>query len=241
MSFDLLAKWLDWYDPIHRGWTLKGIANGVCATNGFSFPRIQGGYNLRRAVGELPGPTAAIVGAAGAQATTIRTFPWVSHSADTEYTYRLMAVGGGGVENVADEVTTVAPFDSGGDWVGLRPNAPTDLRVTAASGGKFVLRWTYTREGEQVEPAQFRIYNDAGSGDVDYETVVATVSYRRGRFHYLALSSAFSDGVRVRWGVRAVSASGVEEDNQIVVEQWADAQPPPINPTVLTTCAQDDS
>lgn len=237
MSFDLLAKWLTWYDPIHRGWTPEGIANGVCATSGYSFPRIRGGYNLRRAIGEVPDGTAVIVGAAGADATTIQTFPWVSHAADTEYTYRVTAIGGGGVENVTDEITAVVPFDDGGDWVGLKPNAPTDLRVTAASGGKFTLKWTYNRAGEQVEPSQFRIYNDAGSGTVDYETVVSMVTYRRGRFHYETLSSAFDDGARVRWSVRAVSAGGVEEENLVVVEQWADAQAPPINPTVWLTSA----
>jgi len=237
MSFDLLAKWLTWYDPIHRGWTPQGIANGVCMTSGFSFPRIRGGYNLRRAVGEVPSETSAIVGAAGADATTIRTFPWISHSPATNYTCRLTAIGGGGVENITDEVTAVVPFDSEGHWVGLKPNAPTDLRVTAVSGGKFLLRWIYTRAGEQVEPAQFRIYNDGGSGAVNYETAVAMVTYGRGRFHYEALSSAFNDGVRVRWSVRAVSAAGVEEENLNVVEQWADAQSPPVNPTVWLTSA----
>jgi len=54
------------YDPIHRGYTPRGIANGVTATGGWCFPRVlSGGYNLYR------GPSAASidfsrpVGAAG--------------------------------------------------------------------------------------------------------------------------------------------------------------------------------
>ena len=235
MGSTLLAKWLAYYDPIHRGWTPTGIANGICATSGFFFPRIEGGYNLRRVVGEVPDASALIVGAAGAEATTIRTFPWVTHDASTTYAYRLTAVNGGGVEDWTEEVIAETEFDVQGDWVGARPNAPADLRVAPAAGGKFVLRWTYSGEGEQAEPAVFRVYHDNGTGTVDFETVIATVTHGRGRFHYRYLSEAFANGTRVRWVVRAVSAAGVEEVNERVVFAWADAQAPSVNPTVVIT------
>ncbi len=236
MCNGFLAKWLAYYDPIHRGWTPAGIANGVCATVGFFFPRIRGGYNLRRGVGEVPDASEPIVGAAGADATTIRTFPWMMHDASTTYVYRLTAINGGGVENWSDEVVASTGFDAAGDWVGSRPNAPADLRVTPGAGGKFVLRWTYSRPGEQAEPAAFRLYNDGGTGSVDFETIVATVEYRRGRFHYCYSSEAFASGTRVRWVVRAVSAEGVEDTNEQVAFGWADALAPSADPTVVITC-----
>jgi hypothetical protein len=104
------------------------------------------------------------------------------------------------------------------------------------AGGRLSLRWTYTREGEQVEPQSFRLYHDGGSGSVDYDTVIATVPYRRGRFHYRFESAPFADGTRVRWAVRAVSATGAEDLDTVVVSGWADASAPPKNPTVLVTC-----
>ena len=235
MGSGLLAKWLAYYDPIHRGWTVTGIANGVCTTSGFFFPRIAGGYNLRRGVGEVPDASALVVGAAGEGATTIRTFPWVTHDASTAYVYRLTAVNGGGVEDWTEEVVAETVFDDLSDWVGARPNPAADLRVTPAAGGKFVLRWTYSREGEQAEPAAFRVYHDNGTGAVDFETVIATVTCRRGRFHYRYLSDAFANGTRVHWAVRAVSADGVEEVNEQAVFGWADAQAPAADPTVVIT------
>ena len=102
MTDCLLAKWLDHYDPIHRGYTPRGIANGVCATAGWTFPRLGGGYNLYRGT-----PTAddidygVPVGAAGAGAGRINNFLWRPHTADTEYFYVCRAVGGGGVESTS--------------------------------------------------------------------------------------------------------------------------------------------
>ncbi|UCD28531.1 MAG: hypothetical protein JSV03_15855, partial [Planctomycetota bacterium] len=99
MVVSLLQRWLSHYDPIHRGWTPVGIANGICTTVGYSFPRIRGGYNLRRAVDRKPEASDLIVGVAGADAQTIHNFSWVTHQASTDYYYRLTAVSGGGVEN----------------------------------------------------------------------------------------------------------------------------------------------
>lgn len=237
MCNGLLAKWLAYYDPIHRGWTPEGIANGVCATSGFSFPRIRGGYNLRRSVGQIPDASTLIVGAAGVDMETVRTFGWVTHEADTAYVYRLTAINGGGVENWTDVVTLDTAFDGSGYWVGARPNAPGDLQVAPAAGGTLLLRWTYSREGEQAEPYEFHVYHDGGTGTVDFDSVVANVPYRRGRFHCSYLSEAFDHGTRIRWAVRAVSTSKVEDGNEQVVSAWADAQAPPVNPTVMITCA----
>ena len=107
---ELLGKWLEHYDPIHRGWTRRGIANGVCMTRGFAFPRIAGGYNLYRG-----GPTGADVdytapvGAAGARAAGIRTLPWGRLEAGAEYIFVLRSIGGGGVESAdGEEVVRVA-------------------------------------------------------------------------------------------------------------------------------------
>lgn len=232
MSSDLLAKWLACYDPVHRGWTPAGIANGLCATNGFFFPRIRGGYNLRRSSGRVPTASDPIVGAAGADAASVHTFPWVSHEAGGEYVYRLTAVGGGGVENFADDVTAAVAFDDLGHWVGRLPNAPADLRVLPTVGGRFIVRWTYTGQCEQVEPAAFRLYHDQATGTVDFSSPAATVPYRRGRFHYEHVSEEFEHDTGIQWVVRAVSEDGAEEDNDRFAFARASSAPPPINPAV---------
>lgn len=238
MAITLIDRWLAHYDPLHRGLTPRGIANGLCATGGFTFPRIRGGYNLYRSVTGVPLTNTPPVGAAGADATTVRTFPWISHQADSCYVYRLTSLNGGGAENVCDEIVCVACFDAEGRWVGLRPNAVSDLRLNLLADGRFEVAWSYSREGEQVEPAYFEVFHDGGSGEVDFDTVVGTVAYRRGRVHYAHVSEPFAHDARVRWAVRAVSAEGARSESGAVVTGRAAAQPPAGRPTVLVELAE---
>jgi len=218
MGSDLLAKFLLHYDPIHDGFTPSGIANGVSLTNGFSFPRIRGGYNLYRG-----GPAredidwSVPVGAAPADAATIANFPWRGHTPGTVYFYGLRAIGGGGVECADVGSVQRVEFDAAGALIGPRPNAPTNLQVRPVAGGKFALRWTYSPCGEQTAPAEFRIYHDGGTGAVQYDAPVGVVGYRSGRFAYSYVSDAFADQTKVQWVVRAASSEGVEEDNTAVV------------------------
>ena len=227
MSQSLLDKWLEHYDPIHRGWTVNGITNGVCATNGFGFPRIRGGYNLRRVPADDSNAPSELVGAAGADATTVRTFPWVSHDAGRSYVYRLAAINGGGVENAQEPAATEVSFDQSGLWTGRRPNAPGDLRVTPSAGGTFIIRWTYVHNGEQDEPAAFYIHHDNGNGEIDYSSAAGSVPYRRGQLHYRYVSARFAHDQLVRWAVRAVTAAGVNDGNSAVSAARAENRPPP--------------
>ena len=224
---DLLDKWLAHYDPIHRGWTRDGIANAVCTTAGWFFPRIAGGYNLRRAVGGKPELTDLIAGAAPADAEQIANFPWIAHEASTVYYYRLNAIGAGGVEEQSQRNVRRVEFDAAGTLVGPRPNGPSHVQVAASAGGRFDLRWRYAWPDEEVPPAAFRIYSDGGTGTMDYVTPVATVPHRVGKADYRYTSAPFAHGTAVQWAVRAAAASGLEEKNDMVVAAKADATGPP--------------
>jgi len=233
MPSDLFQKWLAHYDPIHRGYTPAGIANGLTVTGGCSFPRIGGGYNLYRGADGVDSiDYANPVGAAAGEATAISNFPWRAHAASTTYVYVVRSIGGGGVESSASHPARVAEFDDGGVLVGLRPNSPSEVAVSGVSGGRFQVRWSYSSLSEEAAPSVFAIYHDDGTGVVDYETTVATVAYRRGRVHYAYTSQAFSHDVRRIWGVRAISASGVDDGNQYQAMGWADAEGPAAHPAV---------
>ncbi|HSW46495.1 MAG TPA: hypothetical protein VLM89_13085, partial [Phycisphaerae bacterium] len=186
---NLLNLWLAHYDPIHRGWTRAGIANGVCATNGFFFPRIRGGYNLYRQREGQPGVEPA--GAAGADAVTARTFPWAAHEANARYHYRLAAISGGGLENLEEQSEARIVCDESGSWAGPRPNAPSDLRVTPAAGGRFVLQWAYDPEGQEVEPAGFRVYCGLGWSGVDYTQSAGSLPYTTIKLYFMFISEPF--------------------------------------------------
>ncbi|MEE9293507.1 MAG: hypothetical protein V3W34_00880 [Phycisphaerae bacterium] len=241
MASDMFAKWLKHYDPIHRGHTPAGLANGVTATNGWSFPRVQGGYNLYRgANGWESIDFADPVGAGQRTATSIFNFSWRGHAAATRYVYAVKAVSGGGVESAGSTPALVAEFDGGGNLVGLRPNGPTEVLVLPAVGGRFLVRWVYASRLQEAEPAQFNVYHDAGTGTVDYQTVIAQVAYRKGRAHYQYTSGAFGHGARRVWSVRAVTGQGVDDGNVLSAFGWADADAPQAHPLVQLLCLAEE-
>lgn len=241
MESNLKSGWLATYDPIYLGWNRWGILNGLCMTSGFFYPRTSGGYNLYRRVGGIPEPGSEPVGAAGSDATTVQTFPWVSHEAGREYTYRLVPVGGGGVENWTDITAVRVAFDENVDWNGPVPNAPSDLQLVPMAGGGFAVKWTYLPQDQGVEPAGFWLYTNWGGGEVDYGGNWATVVYVPGKIHYEYMARPRPHGERVGWGVRAFSASSREELNTNQVYGVARSEAPAINPVVMVDVVEPEA
>lgn len=237
----MFGKWLAHYDPIHRGYTPSGIANGVTAMCGWAFPRVRGGYNLYRGTsGAESIDFVHPVGAAGVTSTTIDNFSWRPHADTTQYAYAVRAIGGGGVESAASHPTRVAEFDGAGSLIGLRPNTVVGLSVRASAGGRFVVHWVYVSRFEEATPSEFRIFHDNGGGTVDYNTVVATVAYRRGAAHYSYASGAFAHGTRMIWGVRAATATGVDDGNVAQDAAFADAEAPGAYPGMSLACLAEE-
>jgi len=227
---DLLTKWLAHYDPIHRGWTPAGIANAVCATNGFAAARPQGGCNLYR--GTSYAAIDRVVGAAAHDATAIAPFTWVPQQPGTIYYFRCLPIGGGGVnavENPNDPQVVVITIDPDGEAPAPVPPPPQDLRVAAIAGGAFRVSWLFVPSAHFARVATFAVYTDGGSGDVDYEAPAGTVNARtslNGAGHYAFNSDPYDHAAYVKWAVRARTADGDEEANTVVVEGQADAQGP---------------
>ncbi len=236
----LMQRWLCHYDPIHRGFTPKGIANGLTATAGWSFPRIRGGFNLYRG-----SPTVndidydEPIGAAGCDAAEIRNFSWRRHESGTTYHYAVKSVNGGGTESVPCGRVWPARFDESNDPIGDPPNSPLNLQAGAVSGGRFRLQWTYSPRDQYAAPEMFAIFHDNGTGTVDYEIVRGVAGYEAGRFHFEYLSDAFAHNARRIWAVRAVSGMSVADDNTTTVAAVADAEAPPDHPTAYAECGEE--
>jgi hypothetical protein len=231
---ELFAKWLAHYDPIHFGFTPRGIANGVSATCGRCFPRTSGGYNLYRGSPDAEAiDFSAPVGAAGVNATSIRNFPGYPHAPSTSYAYVVRSIGGGGVESAASAPPVVVEFDEQGRTLGPRPNPPTQLIVRPIAGGAFQLRWTYCPIHEPVPPVEFHIYTDWGSGVVNFEAYEDVVAYRRGVVHYAYTTRVYLHGSRRLWAVRTVSATGATDGNTHIVGGYADSEYPPVHPALV--------
>jgi hypothetical protein len=236
-----LQKWLSWYSPLFLGRfdlpsvvvgaasAFQALADGLALTRGRFWVRVAGGHDLRRSTTGHPTRADPIVGRADGRATGIDTFPWVGHGAGGRYRYAVTVAGAGGVRDDADAPGTDVDFDAEGEWIGLAPNRVTHPHVEPLSGGRFRVSWAYDERGQAAPPAEFAVYNDAASpGTVDYTAVVATVAYRRYGGFFEFVSGAFEHESRMRWGVRARSAAGVEERNVRIAEGIASSDVPPV-------------
>ena len=221
----LLAKWAAHWDPIQLGWTPAGIANCMPATAGVMFPRVEGGYNLYH--GTDRDDVTEIVGAVGHAATQVQPFTWSHFEPGTHY-FRCLPIGSGGVEAVDVDQIVEVTIDDGGATSPVPP-PPRDLAVSAIAGGAFRVTWLYSPSVHFADVDEFRIYSDGGSGTMDYDTPVGTVSasaLRRGAGAYAFDSDGFDHGTLVTFGVRSATADGDEEANGVTASERADAVGP---------------
>lgn len=234
MATDLLSKWLAHYDPIHRGWTPRGIANGVCATNGYSFPRVGGGYNLYRGTPDAESiDYSSPVGAGGADATEIQTFAWRLHQPSTAYVYALRSIGGGGVESQPCPIGDPVSFNGAGSPAGLRPNAVGNLSVRTVAGGAFEIGFDYDSRGQESPPVSFAVFADDGDGVVNYGSAIGLAPYkpRGGRIRFV--TEAFAHGAARTFSVRALAADGTDDGATSVASAVADAASPPVHSSLF--------
>ena len=117
-----------------------------------------------------------------------------------------------------------AVVDSGGSIKGNLPNAPHGLSAVCLAGAKVLLSWVYSTHQQEAAPTVFNVYHNAGSGAVDYATIVATMSYEAGRYQY-EKELTLVDATTYLIGVRASTASD-EEENTETVQATADGTAP---------------
>jgi hypothetical protein len=125
-------------------------------------------------------------------------------------------------ESNVDAVIVLQLDASGNDVSGL-PLAPVGLTGHAKVGGGITLDWHVPRA--MVNPTAFHVYGDAGTGTINYGTVLATVPWYSGLLFFTSTISGLTGGTVYKFGVRAANAAGEEKNTNSV------------SVAALTTCA----
>jgi len=171
----------------------------------------MGDYDQVQAVMEMADVSVSIAGQALA--------------ANTIHHYIQRQISGCGLES-EDSQSCIVRIDANGDMLDAAPNAPLDLQIFGAAGGKFLLRWRYAPSSQDVAPTGFRVYIDSGAG-FDFESPDATISYGLGgdgEFNWT--SDALSEGSSYKFCVRSYVTAGGESQNTNYVSGVADATGP---------------
>lgn len=149
--------------------------------------------------------------------------PALPPGSTTRFAVRARDTASGLSELNTDAVVTIAVDASGADLAGL-PAAPVGLLVTAIAAGALRVEWTWPYVRGPV-PTGFRVYGDAGTGTVDYATVLADVAYGGPLAPGRATLAGLVDGTTYRLAVRAYNSVGAET-NGVVAPATANATPP---------------
>jgi hypothetical protein len=149
-------------------------------------------------------------------------FSNLNHLAGAAYIYALREVNGGGNEQHGPGAVVRAAFDSEGELITAGCNDTFHVDARQAAGCKVRLLWYYCPLGQDAACSEFRIYGDGGSGQIDFENVVAMVECRGVRL-YSYVSDSLSEG-RYLFCVRCVTDGGVESDGgSVAVDVTSDS------------------
>jgi len=199
------AKFLD---SLFEGDSPNGVRLGMGLTGGDFWPRVAGCSVLYR------GPSMALIdftnilAVADAMASEISPPIYVLHDSGSIYFYVIRRVNNCGYEEQTLAVAVKVSIDADGELAQPQPNNIFEARAAQVDGNKVQLVWYYCPITQQSPPACFKVYYDSGTGQVDYENPIATISYV-GRMFYSYKSDMLDTG-KYLFVIRAEDALGAE-------------------------------
>jgi hypothetical protein len=170
----------------------------------------EGALLLHRYIGlQSPRPAfAPVVGHALRPAATVSSDGGATYGGDNIYWHWVEEIGRGGIPAATLNRLTRAVVYEGGAYVGLLPNPATHITLRQTTDLKVIVSWVYNPLDQQVVPATFKVFSNGGSGPINLDTPVGSVSYAKGEYSYRWISGQYAAGTEIAFTVRAKSAAG---------------------------------
>ena len=194
------------FASLFEGDSGNGVKLGMGLTGGDFWPRVNGCRNLYR--GEEPYDMDFDELISVSDIETGKMFSDLHHLAGTAYLYALREANGCGDEQYGPGAVVRAAFDSEGDLTGPGCNDVFHVGAKQAAGCRVRLLWYYCPLDQEAVCSEFRVYSDNGSGQIDFDNVIATVKCTGARV-YSYVSDSLSEG-RYRFCVNCVTDADIE-------------------------------
>ncbi|MGA1980351.1 MAG: hypothetical protein ABSG99_07320 [Sedimentisphaerales bacterium] len=201
------SKWLE--DALFVGMTANAFKLGTVLSLGWFWPRVAGCSTLYRGNSMETIDFDNILAVGALDAEQIQTPGYLSHANSTTYFYVIRRANNcGDLEHTLVAAVRVS-IDSDGDLAQPRPNSIFEAKAEQLAGSKVRLLWYYCPLDQNSEPECFNIYYDNGTGQIDYENPIATISYAGGKFY--SYQSDSLEGNRYLFAIRVKEANGIED------------------------------
>lgn len=199
----------EFFDSLFEGDSANGAKLGMGLTGGDFWPRISGCSLLYRGLVMETIDFDTFLTVADSDASQISPPDYIGHTSNTIYFYIVRRANNCG--DLERTLTAAAKMrtDANGDLAIPQPNEVFQVKAQQITGSKVQLVWYYCPLEQESAVADFKIYYDAGTGQIDYQNPLATVVYT-GRKFYSYQTSALGAGEYL-FAIRAEDASGTED------------------------------
>lgn len=207
-------SWLK--DALFAGMTANGFKLGNTLSLGWFWMRVGGCSALYRAgrIDNVDFENVLSVGEADAE--SISPPDYIQHSSDSTYVYVVRRFNRCGDRERTIGAAAKVSFDASGERLKPRPNDVFNSKAEVVQGDKVRLRWFYSALEEKSRPAFFNVYHDNGSGQIDYVSPAATITYQGQRF-YSCTVGPLGSGAGL-FAIRAEDANGAENNSSAILK-----------------------
>jgi hypothetical protein len=200
------TAWLT--DALLNGATAQAFKLGTALTRGWFWVRREGCSAIYRGPGLDAVDFGDILDVAEPQAETFTVPTYLAHEPGSTYCYVVRRFNGCGHQELTTAAAVTVSIGLDGKLADPVPNEVFGLEAKPTDGNRIRLRWFYCPLDQKAAPEVFKVYGDGGTGQVDLNTVLATIAYE-GRKFYSHHTDVLAVG-RYTLVVRAEGLAGAE-------------------------------
>ena len=208
-SLQIEKQWL--IDALFNGITTNAFRLGTTLSLGWFWMRLSGCCVLYRGPSTREIDFANVLSVTEQDTDTVSPPNYLPHSSRSTYFYVIRRFNHCGDQERTLAASVKVSIDADGNLTKPQPNNIFAASAEQVDGKKIQLVWFYSPLAQKSQPACFKIYHDAASGQINYENPIATIAYQ-GRKFYNHKTDALDSG-RHLFAVRAEDAAGVQNSS----------------------------
>jgi hypothetical protein len=195
-------------EALFAGMTANAFKLGTTLSLGWFWMRVEGCSALYRGGSMSCIGFESILSVGNPDAGFISPPGCIPHDSSSTYFYVVRRFNRCGVREDTLAGAVKVAIDANADLAAPQPNGIFSSTAATAEGDKVRLTWFYSPLEQKSGPARFNIYCDNRTGEIDYESPIALISYKGRRF-YSYKSGALTAG-RYLFAIRAQDIDGAE-------------------------------
>lgn len=211
-------------EALFAGQTSNAFKLGTVLTLGWFWSRLAGCSVLYRGGSVETVDSCNILIVAEADASEIRPPNYLQHSSNTTYFYVIRRANSCGSQEYTLGASVRLSIDANGDMARPKPNSIFAARAEQVAGNRVQLLYFYCPIEQESQPMHFKLYFDNGTGQIDYENAIASISYA-GRLFYSYISDVFGEGTYL-FAIKVEDAVGTEDGSSGRIKFQLDTKSP---------------